>query len=330
MQFQPFILGRGMSGKAIAKALAVIDIIDPELEIAPPVQLERDQSLAGLVEGYENPILCVANPHGLHAQCVIDAEAAGLRDIIVDKPVCVKADDIERLRGVTADVAVLHGYRRMWGPQTIARMIADGEIGDVISIEGRYWQSSAAQMATSEDPPKDKSWKSDAALGGSYDTLVDLGTHWVDLMLALAGENPRSSRIWLSYANAPAANRDTHAHIYLEFPSFRAMGSVSKTSHGSGNDLELSVLGTERSVSWCGQQPDQIKIGRGNVETFRRRGPGRYGSQHPPFHGLGWLEGYIEIIHSFLTKKAGGDASPVPTLEDGLAVMEVVLGADRL
>ena len=47
----------------------------------------------------------------------------------------------------------LHGNRRMWGPQTIVRMIAEGEIGDVISIDGRYWQSSAAQMATSQDPP---------------------------------------------------------------------------------------------------------------------------------------------------------------------------------
>lgn len=330
MQFQPFILGRGMSGRAIAKALSVIDIIDSEIDIAPPIQLERGRALAGLTGDYENPVLCIGNPHGLHAQCVIDAEAAGFREIIVDKPVCVKADDIERLRSVTADVAVLHGYRRMWGPQTIAWMIDQGELGEIIAIEGRYWQSSAARLAVSDDPPKDKTWKSDVELAGAYDTLVDLGTHWVDLMLALAGERPRSSRIWLSYANAPSPTRDTHAQIYLEFPSFRAMGSVSKTSHGSGNDLEFSVLGTKRSVSWCGQQPDEIKMGRGNVVTLCRRGAGRYGSQHPPFHGLGWLEGYVEILHSFLMKRAGRDAPPVPTLEDGLAVMEVVLGADRL
>ena len=122
MEFQPFILGRGMSGKAIAKALSVVDIIDPEIDIREPVQLERGQSLAGLVDGCPNPLLCVGNPHGLHAQTVLEAEQAGFRDIILDKPVCVNPDQRERLASVSARVAVLHGFRQMWGPRTIKQL----------------------------------------------------------------------------------------------------------------------------------------------------------------------------------------------------------------
>ena len=61
MKFQPFIVGRGMSGKAIAKALSVIQIVDPDLDIAPPVQLGRRQPLKGLPESAENPLLCIGN-----------------------------------------------------------------------------------------------------------------------------------------------------------------------------------------------------------------------------------------------------------------------------
>ena len=174
MKFQPFIVGRGMSGKAIAKALSVIHVVDPDIDIALPVQIERHQPLKGLPGSAENPLLCIGNPHGLHAKYIADGEAAGFQDIVVDKPSCVTLDEIARLREISAQVAVLHGFRQMWGPQTIKQMLDYQEFGDIISIEGRYWQSSAADIAFGPDPPQDKNWKSDVNLSGSYDTLIDL------------------------------------------------------------------------------------------------------------------------------------------------------------
>ncbi len=330
MRFQPFIVGSGMSSKAIAKALSVIQIVDPVLDIAAPVQIGRHEPLKGLPDSVENPLLCIGNPHGLHAKYIADGEAAGFQDIVVDKPSCVTLDEIASLREVVAQVAVLHGFRQMWGPQSIKRMLDDHEFGDIISIEGRYWQSSAADIAFGPDPPMDKDWKSDLGLSGSYDTLIDLGTHWTDLMLFLAGARPKSARVWLSYANAIAPHRDTHAHLYFEFSEFRTLGSISKTVHGAGNDLEFTIIGTKRAASWTVREPDEIRLSRGNQVSIVRRKSDRYGSQQPAFHGLGWLEGYTEIIHDFLLCKAGKDAPPVPTLAENLVVMEVLLAADRL
>ena len=262
MRVKPFIVGSGMSGKAIAKALAVIDIVDPDITVEAPTQLRRGQPLAGLADGHEQPVLCICNPHGLHARCVTEAQRAGFRAIILDKPPCVNLDELAALRRLAAEcgddlaVAVLHGYRQMWGPQRMREMIAAGELGDLIAIEGTYWQSSAAELAVATEPRPDKAWKSDVSLGGPTDTYVDLGTHWVDLMMFLAGGPPESARTWLSHVNAPAPNRDTHVHIYLQFPACRSLGSASKTVHG-GNHLDVSVWlegyteGRTASCNWA-------------------------------------------------------------------------------
>ena len=325
MKIQPFIVGSGMSGQAIAKSFAIIDIIDPTLEILTPINVQRNQPLNGLADGIENPVLCLGNPHGLHAEYLIKGQQAGFRDIILDKPACVTTEEIDQLRGLEANVAVLHGFRMMWGPQTLKKMLEGGEFGEVISMEGKYWQSSAGEIALSDGNYKDKTWKSDIKLNGNHDTLVDLGTHWTDLMLFLAGEKPKNSRRWLSYINAPTPHRDTHAHLYFEFNHSRALGSISKTAHGSGNHLEINILGQKQSATWLLQRPDEIIVGAGNKQTSIRKMRDHFGSQQPPFHGIGWLEGYTEVIHSFLEKKAGQDAPAFPTLDECLDVMEVVL-----
>ena len=159
MQIKPFIVGSGMSGQAIAKALAVIDIVDSEISVEPPVRLARDQPLAGLAAGHDLPLLCIGNPHGLHARYVLEAQRAGFRAIVVDKPPCVNRDELAELRALASahgdrlQVAVLHGYRQMWGPQRMRQMIAAGELGELIAIEGTYWQSSAAELAVLDPPP---------------------------------------------------------------------------------------------------------------------------------------------------------------------------------
>ena len=335
MQIKPFIVGRGMSGQAIAKALAVIDIVDPDIHVEPPTRLARDQPLTGLADGHDQPLLCIGNPHGLHARYVLAAHRAGFRAIILDKPPCVNHEELAELRDLVQShdgelqVAVLHGYRQMWGPQRVKQMITAGELGDLISIEGTYWQSSAAELAVLEDPPADKAWKSDLALGGPYDAYVDLGSHWVDLMMFLAGEKPRAARSWLSHVNAPAPNRDTYAQIYLQFPGCRSFGSASKTVHGA-NHLQFTVVGSEGSVRWALGTPDQLEVGRANQVTHLRRTAGRYGSQQPPFHGMGWIEGYLEVIHCLLQRMAGRDAPAPPTLTEALDVMDVLLTASAL
>ena len=330
MKIQPFIVGSGMSGRAIKKALMTIGVNESKFTIQPPVQVNRNQAFTSLAVDSGLSLLCIGSPHGLHTPQILAAQEAGFKHVISDKPAAISIEQLNKLKTVNLEIAILHGFRQMWGPQKVREIIQDGKLGELISIEGIYWQSSAAENAIDPSTRPDKEWKSDPQLAGSYDVYLDLGTHWVDLMMFLAGENANSARRWISYANAISDKRDTHVHLYLEFPNCRSVGSVSKTVHG-GNVLKFSVIGTRGTVSWSAyDNPDQVEFSSGNSTTVIRRIPGRYGSQQPSFHGMGWVEGYIEIIHNYLLRMTENAEPNFPTLAENINVLELMLTASEL
>jgi hypothetical protein len=105
----------------------------------------------------------------------------------------------------------------------------------------------------------------------------------------------------------------------------KSVGSISKTAHGSGNDLEIHVFGEKKSLSWRFLEPDQIVIGEGAKKTVLSRSEMSFGSEQWPFHGTGWLEGYIEIIKQYFRQMRDEPYHPYPTLKEQLKVLNFLL-----
>jgi predicted dehydrogenase len=322
---QPYILGRGSAGKAIQKSLALLGVVHPEWETAPPIQLPRDVSWDRLNVDGARAVAFIATPHALHAEALLGAERAGFRHLVVEKPACVTLEQRESLRLLQAKVAVLHGYRLMWGPQWLRAQIDSGEWGRLVALEGRYWQSSTAQRALA--PVTTSGWKNDPSLSGSHDVLLDLAPHWVDLANFLAGQPATGGNAWLSFANAESTHRDTHVHLDLAYRSgVRGLASISKTWHGAGNDLEIHVLCEGATAVWRFAAPDEVVVGRGaSRATVTRPATDPRGSRQAPGHGLGWIEGYVEITAQMLRAMVGGGETHYPTLDEHLAVMDLLL-----
>lgn len=320
MPISPFIIGRGMAAQALQKCLAILSLQYPEWDIQKAITIPRDQKPT-FPAGCPNPVLLIANPHGLHASAILEGEKTGFKAIVVEKPACVNLKEVTLLESVKIPVAVCHVYRQMWGPQTLKQMVQAGEFGDLISIEGRYWQSSAAKKALAQDITPHP-WKNDPVLSGGYDTLVDIGAHWLDTAAFLMGGTDFKGTAWLSYANAEAPHRDTHVHLNLEFlGERRALGSISKTIHGAANDFEVNVIGTKQSAAWNFMNPDGIWVGKGGSRTFVPRKDTGMGSHQPAFHALGWLEGYLEILRQVFLELEGKGPGNYPDLKTNLKVL---------
>lgn len=322
MQINVFVLGSGRAARALVESLKIVEVICTTVSVASIRTLARGESLKGVTRGVANPVLFIANPHGLHAQAILDAEAEGFELIICEKPAAVSRTEVEALRHVQTPVAICHGYRQTWGVQTLRAQIEAGDFGQIIAIEGRYWQSSAAKASLSAD--KKANWKNDPALGGTADALIDISTHWLDAAFFLLGEHvPLEKNIGLSYVNAEATHRDTHVNLNFRFGSgARVFASVSKTVHGASNHFEINVIGSKRYAAWRFMEPDVIEVGLGSEKRIvSRRTDEVFGSGHPPHHGTGWLEGYIEILKIAL----GADSGVYPTLTEHLNVLDVVL-----
>jgi len=322
----PVLIGMGMAGQAILKSLAIASQMDPKLNVLPVRRVQRGDPPAACRSDQAENVLFIANPSGLHSQLIIE-ESCNFSAIAAEKPVCVRPEEIDLLRKVQIPVTVFHGYRVMWGTRTIKDMIDSGELGDIFSFESRYWQSSSAQTALSGVPEK-REWKNDLRLNGPSDSLIDLGSHVVDICLYLLAEKPVESKCWASYHNSGAPYRDTHVHLFLKFAGDRrAIASISKTVHGATNNFEYTVIGTKAAATWRFMQPDEVEFGQGGRTSMIRRKTPMESSGSVPFHGMGWLEGYVEITRQTLRRVSGLDSVPVPTLAESLDAMDVLLNA---
>jgi predicted dehydrogenase len=331
MKITPFIIGSGGSGQAIAKSFAVLAITSPELKLEPAQFIPRGTELKTVASKVDRSILCIANPHALHADLIVKGMEAGFQAIACEKPSCVNSAQLEKLVDVRIPVAILHGYRQMWGPQCLKGMIAREEFGDIITLEGRYWQGSAAERSTAKlTGLQAMGWKDDLKLAGDSDTLVDIGVHWLDMACYLMEDRSPSIVGWKSYANAESAHRDTHVQMMLNFKKGgRGWASFSKTVHGATNHFEMNVIGTRKSATWKFLNPDEIVIGEGrDTRTItRKKADGPFGGHLPPFHGMGWMEGYTEILRQLALHTFYNQGHGYPELRENILMMKSLFAA---
>jgi predicted dehydrogenase len=326
MELNPVIVGRGMAGQAMERSLRIVETLEPEVSILKPTYIERGAPLARYIKAAAKNLLFIANPHAFHTATLREGLSAGFDGIVVDKPVAISREQASQIRGVTIPVGVCHGYRMMWGPQTIKEMCLTGQIGEVFSIEGSYLQSSSAQAALNPAKPSRQAWKNDPLASGPSDALFDIGSHWSDMAIWLAGELPRSARAKFSFVNAETEHRDSHVYLDLDFPSGVAgRATISKTFHGTSNNFEITVLGSTGALTWRFLNPDEIVHGVGGSYSVLRRTDATFGSCQRPFHGTGWLEGYTEVIHQTIRSMFGMGSRPVPSLEEQADLFEILL-----
>lgn len=288
-------------------------------EVAEPRQLDRGEPLPN--PDPERSLLVLANPHGLHAPRLVEAAELGYRYAICEKPAAVSLAQLARLEGLGLETWICHVYRLLWGPQELRRAWSDGRFGEVMTVEGRYWQSSAARGRAAAG------WKDDPALGGPHDVMLDLATHWADLVIHLTGEAPRRARVRRWYGNAASEHRDTHVHVTLEHGGTTSFGSVSKTVHGAGNHLEVTIVGDDASATWSLAEPDVIVWGRGAERSTQVRTTTDPPAQLPPFHGMGWLGGYVSLVGDLVGHVCHRRPRSAPTLEEEIVVLRSLLAA---
>lgn len=321
MEIQAFFVGTGRAASAVQRGLQVLSINDPSLKILPTQLLARGTDLRVVKSSAQFPLLLVTNPHGLHAEALIAGEEGIFKGMAVEKPACVRSAEVEKLKAISKPTAVFHVYRMMWGLQELKKRHA--ELGEIFSIEGHYLQSSTAARAVSGSNATN--WKDDVALNGPSDTLFDIGVHWIDALSFLVDAVPDKISVQRFYQNSPTPHRDSHVHFDAQYQNgLKARATFSKNYHGAQNNFEMRILGTRGSLVWNFARPDEVLWGRGADTQVISRQENSLGSTQAAFHGLGWLEGYVEILKRWLLAVKGEETSPYPTLAENLRVMSLL------
>ncbi|MGZ8154335.1 MAG: Gfo/Idh/MocA family protein [Burkholderiales bacterium] len=125
--------------------------------------------------------IVLATPHSLHAQQIVAAAAAG-KPVFCEKPLALTRADAERAVSACehAGVALALGHDKRFWPsmRALACIVAGGELGELLHIEGHFSNESTGRYYAG--------WRAsdDDAPGGG---LTAMGVHLLDAFVGLVG-----------------------------------------------------------------------------------------------------------------------------------------------
>lgn len=254
-------------------------------------------------EGIDAVVL--ASPHSVHFVQIMAAAKAG-KHVFCEKPFCLSGAEARRAldalaaRGLRAGI----GHNRRFSPNAVAlgELIAGGDLGDMIQIEGNF----SANMAGYANEWRDSSVESPA--GG----MTSLGIHVLDMFINLFG---RVESVQAAGARvAIPLDLEDAMTVLLRFEGGQLgyLGTVAAT----GMLWQVRAFGTKgwAEISGLDRLAVQMADGTGDTRSWD-------GYEYP---GLPTIAAGLE---AFARDCEGGDPFPVTPdqIHHGTSVLEAII-----
>ncbi|NTX68965.1 Gfo/Idh/MocA family oxidoreductase [Lelliottia amnigena] len=358
------IIGSGFIGPAHIEALRrlgfvqVVALCDGTLEQAQ----EKAQALniphayGNVEELLAHPDLHVVHnctPNHLHAQINRQILRAG-KHVFSEKPLCMTPEEARELVELAEQAGVVHGvgfvYRQFAMVRQAQSMMREGSLGRLFASHGSYLQD---WMLLDTD----YNWRVDAALGGASRAVADIGSHWCDTVQFVTGRRivevmADLSIVWPTrkanvagnstftqedsavFENKAVTTEDFGSVLFRFDDGSKGCFSVSQVSAGRKNRLSFEINGSEKSVAWDQEVPQQLWIGhRSQANQTLSDDPGLMNrdaadSAHfPGGHIEGWPDAFKNMMAQFYRAVQTGVMPVKPlfaTFYDGANVMYII------
>lgn len=348
-------LGYRFMGKAHANALARLPMFFPD---APDVMrhtlIGRDEAaLANAADrlGFSHTatdwddafddidLFYNLGPNHLHPEPTIEALNRDIH-VLCEKPLAHTLDAAQDMAEAATQSDAIAGigfnYRFLPAIRQARSLIEAGEIGDIRQFHGRYLQEWLV------DPAAPWSWRLDEQLAGSG-ALGDLGAHTLDLARYLVGEVDRvSGQLRTFVEERPTETGDetrpvTVDDAYTAQLAFEngALGTLegSRVSPGHTNDQTIRIHGTEGSLKFSLQRPNELAVRGSDQRGYERRLVTDQSDPYidhwwPPGHVLGWEHAIIHENYELLRAIDTADTFD-PDFQAGLAVQRLIDAISR-
>ena len=302
-----------------------------------------------LIADPEIDVIHIASPNFLHYTHARAALEAG-KHVVCEKPLAMNADESASLVKLAREknlVGAVNFNIRFYPLVHDAKArIEAGEIGDrVYIIQGSYLQDWLLLDT-------DSNWRLEPDLGGDLRAVADIGSHWMDLVTFVTGTRIASVfadfETFLPVRRKPKKKIDTfggkldvdveyeekeihtedYAAILLKFENgARGSMTVSQVSSGRKNRLFFEINGSDSSLIWDSEIPNQMIVGnRPEPNQLIIKDPSlmldasRWTASYPGGHTEGFPDTFKQLQTAVYRYIAAGDftAEPdFPTFLDG-------------
>ncbi|MDQ3395267.1 MAG: Gfo/Idh/MocA family oxidoreductase [Bacteroidota bacterium] len=287
------VAGLGFIGPAHVEALrrlpdvevVAISDFDAELARSKAIALGIEKSYGDFQQLLNDPeveVVHICTPNFLHYPMSKAALQAG-KHVICEKPLSNTAEEAKELVELAEKSGLVHAvhFNIRYYPliRHMKMMREKGELGKIYSIIGTYLQDWLFLET-------DYNWRLEPDKSGESRAIADIGSHLMDLIEYISGEKITS--VMADFAtihknrkkpNKPvetysgkllqpedydevAINTEDYATVMLKFGNGnKGVITVSQVAAGRKNRINLEISGSNKTVAWCSESPNEIWVG---------------------------------------------------------------------
>lgn len=330
-----------VAGSSDAKAKAFADQLYIDRSTGDWESLAKDPAIDAIH---------VCTPNVLHHPMTKVALENG-KHVLCEKPLTMTSAEAKDLLTLAEAKGVAHAtnHNLRYYPvvQQIRQMVAAGDLGEILAVQGTYSQDWLLYDT-------DYNWRIESEHNGKLRAMGDIGSHWMDMVqyltalpiTSVCGElttfhktrkKPKGSVQTFSgktlspedYQNIPIATDDFGAVLLHLGDRARGSFTVSQISAGNKNSFRIEIYGTKSGVSWNQEKPDELWVGHRNSpnQVIVKDGSLFYPAaaafaELPGGHSEGYDDSHKNLFKRFYRRVADPKAEiDYPTFADGLRGM---------
>lgn len=290
------IIGTGYIGPAHVEALRRLGNVEVAAVAEANQQLaEKKAGQLSIAKAYGNykdmlddPNIDVVHnctPNFMHLQVNKDILNAS-KHCISEKPLGMNSKESAELVALAKEKglvnAVNFNYRYYPLVQQGRMMVKNGQLGRVFAVQGCYMQDWLLYDT-------DWSWRLDPKMAGTSRVIGDIGSHWFDLIQFVTDK--KIVKVFADlltlheYRKKPKVEVETFAgkelspdqyekikidtegygHVLFQFDDgSKGMACISHVSSGRKNHIVFELNGTDKSIWWDHERPNELMIGNRN------------------------------------------------------------------
>ena len=276
------------------------------------------------------------------------------KHVICEKPLATSIAQAKQLVKLAAEKkrrnCTSHNLRCYPMVQHMRRMREDGDLGDILVVQGGYAQDWLLYDT-------DWNWRLDSKFNGPSRCLADIGSHWCDMAEHVTGQRITSVCADLQifhktrkqpkgpvetfagktlrpedYIETTVDTEDFGAVVFRMGDRTRGAFTASQVSAGRKNRLSIEIFGTKCGVAWSQERPDELWIGNRNTnnqiiikDPSLLKAKAKSYADLPGGHSEGYDDTFKQIFRRFYTSIADEAAEPdYPQFVDGLRQLTIL------
>jgi predicted dehydrogenase len=263
--------------------------------------------------------------------------------VVCDKPLCFTLAEGRKLREIVRKsglvFALTHNYTGYPMVKEAREWVRSGKLGKIMKIVAEYPQGYAITALEQKADGAISNWRMDPSVAGISNCMGDIGTHAHNLARYITGLEIDEICAELS-TFIPGRPLDDDGNCLLRFAGgARGILFASQISNGDENNLNIRVYGTQGSLEWHQENPNELVFKRADAPPVTSRRGNSYlsaaaqGATRTPFaHPEGFIEAFANVYRSAATaiadavtgRKPPKEGYDFPTVDDGIAGMAFI------